>query len=364
VATLEPLVISIPPRELAGSPIPGSVFDLADLSERALSADLRLAIDVIVANRPTLAAPVLCVARPEIFTHGVTLDWLKDKLGSAREHICLSDGTSVKLIPYLENHVLTYGLHSHRRHIELRKLAQRAPEIFLQFRTQINSFRQLASKKHVVDPPTRLMLTKKPLRSKAPWFYGFYLNRHSLEDSAERMLGWGALAPPDLDSFENITYIPLTDCASRDPSFQKILARLIAGTYFDSKTCLLIRLPVAEELAAETTVRMITALDGIRAGGLRFPQVQSRTIFLLNGDLPEEVLSPIGSRLSLIVHETFEFWRYTHSLYKSAARVMFYLDDERKYSTIELKPLVQEAFGGTQNLILATRPAHRDFEVA
>jgi hypothetical protein len=177
------------------------------------------------------------------------------------------------------------------------------------------------------------------------------------------MLEWGALEPPDLGAFEKLTYLPLTDGAARDPSFQKLLAEMIASTYFDKTSCLIIRLPHADEDMVEVTARMIVTLEGVRNGGLRLPQVQSRNVLLIDDDLAEETLVHAGNRLTFVAHETFEYWRYTRAVYRSAAKVLFYLDDERKYSAAAIKPLIADALGQPATLLVATRPAHRDFDI-
>jgi len=302
----ESIVISVPARELAKVPIPGSVFDVAVLHEASsVSPDLRLAVELISTAflGEGRKEPLRCVARPEIFTHGPALHWLRRSLGPVTEHISLSDGTSIKLIPQLRNHLFTYGLQSHQRHVDFKKLLRRAPELLAQCQSQVNSFHRFSSAQGLASEPTpTLVLRPLPAAATAVWSYGFYLNPHSLEDSAERMLNWGELEEPPITDFEKITYIPLTESAAKDANFQRMVAELVASTYFDRGKCLVLRLPT---LGCDVTDCMRLALEGIRDSRLHLPQVRANNIFFLSGDLSEELLAKTASRVSLVLHETF-----------------------------------------------------------
>lgn len=154
----ESLVISVPARDLAAIAIPGSIFDTALLANPLLPADLRLAVDTVKSLSGGAAAPLFCVARPEMFTHGRALSWLREKIGGATDHICLSDGESAKLIPELRNHLFTYGLHSHRRAQEFKRLLRRAPELLEQFDSQVNSFHRVGTDSLAVEPAPTLAM--------------------------------------------------------------------------------------------------------------------------------------------------------------------------------------------------------------
>jgi len=357
------VVISIPARELLRASIPGSVFDAESLAAAAIAPELKVAIDLIAKSWPGRSGPLQCVARPEIFTHGSTLAWLQSRIEGATDHVCLSDGTSLKLIPGLRNHVFPYGLHSHRRLLEFRKLLLRAPELIRQFSSQVNAFRPLVAGGASIDPPSTLLFQGTPQPpSPTLWFHGFYLNRHSSEDSAERMLDWGTTEPPDFSSFRSLFYVPLTDSSVRDRSFQRLLAETIARKYFERQTCLLVRVPIPEEGVSEATERMITALDGIRQSGVRIPQVQSRSVFFVTGELPEDVLAANASRLSILAHETFEYWRYTPELYRAAECVTFFPDDKRPGAPSTWEPQARAAFGADSNMLIVPREMNPAFQ--
>jgi len=356
----EPLVISVPARELVLVPIAGSVFDTAVFSGAVISAELRLALDLVTATYRSVGGlqPVRCVARPEIFTHGLSLEWLKRNLGQATQHLCLSDGTSIKLIPRFRNHLFTYGLQSHQGYLDFKRLLLRAPELLMQCHSQVNSFHRVDHLGSAFEPSPNLMQPTVPLNAPAVWFFGFYLNPNSLEDSAEHMLNWGEIGEPQLLDFEKVTYIPLTEAAANDIYFQRVLAELISAVYFDPTHCLFIRLPL---LGSGLTDRMRLSLDGIRRSHLHIPQVRSRNIFFASGDLPEEALAPLGSRLSFVLHHTFEFWRYTRPLYQEANEIAVFLDRQWKTPPESAKRLFLAGFGRAPKFILSIHAAEGEW---
>jgi len=337
------VVISLPARELAKLSIPASVFDMTVVTRAPLTADLRMAVELVCnAYCGAGEAPIRCVARPEMFTHGASLAWLKKHLGPVSEHIALSDGSTLKLLPEYRNHVFTYGLQSQRRNSEFRSLMRRAPELLGQCASQVNSFHRVASQGLATEPTPSLLMFPAPKSAQMVWFYGFYLNPHSFEDSAERMLSWGDLEGPTLADFKQVTYIPLTECAVKDASFQRMLAELVVSIYFDRRKCLLIRLPLP---GSEMTERVRIALEGIRGAAANIPQARSKNIFLLGGDMSESSLHDIGPRLTFILHQTFEFWRYSRAVYINAEEVIVHLDADWKRPSDAAKKLLSQAFG-------------------
>jgi len=352
--TGEPLVISVPACELAHVALTGSVFDAKLMEGASISADLKIAVDLIAAayRRGGATEPLRCVARPEVFTHGASLDWLQNALGPIKQHLCLSDGTSVKLIPQLRNHLFTYGIQSHQRYADFKKLMRRAPELLAQYDSQVNSFHRGEYSDPAVEPASSTLLPMAPLAAAASWSFGFYLNPHSLEDSAEHMLKWGEIEERPLAEFQKITYIPLTEAAANDAYFQRRVAEMIAPIYFDPTQCLLIRLPM---LQSELTTRMTIALDGIRKSRLHLPQARSKNIFFLSGDLSEASIAPVRSRLKWVLHQTFEFWRYTGALYQEAQEIMVYLDADRTSSLEIARNFYLQAFGRAPRFMMSNR---------
>src|SRR5579862_3236976 len=95
------LLVSLPAKELDAFCPTGSIFKDTELRNTPLSVELRLALDVARQACAKRRVPLLIVARPEIFTHGLPLKWLRDRLGGVEDHLCISDGTAVRPIPQL-----------------------------------------------------------------------------------------------------------------------------------------------------------------------------------------------------------------------------------------------------------------------
>jgi len=356
------VVISVPPRELSGVSLPGSIFDISTLTKKAASQELRAAIAVLEQGWKKSPGRLQGLVRPEIFTHGASLEWLQKRLPNLTDHICMTDGLAMKLMPGVDNHLFPYALGSTRRHLEFKKLLRRAPELISQFKCQINSFRSLVNMGRPIYPPARHVPLQHPhATDDTVWYHDFYLNRHSLEDSAERMLEWGVSEPPPLEKFKTVIYLPLTDCAAGDRPFQKAIAQLITQRYFDPTSCLLIRVPSPDEERTELTARMIVALDGIRAGGLRLPQVRSKNILFTSGDCTEKYLRTHTSDMHLVVHETMDHWRYTNAFYRSVAQVTYFLEDERRSGGDPLDAELARAFDGVGKLNIVRRPINPAF---
>jgi hypothetical protein len=339
-----PLVISVPARELANLNVPGSVFDIGVLRGAKISSELQVGIELIAAfDFESGASPnVRCIARPEIFTHGASLASLMKRLEGVREHICFTDGTALKLVPGLRNHLFAYGLQAHQRFVDFKKLTRRAPELLGQFNTQINSFHRVA-RDGVAFEPSPWLLSNANGGSEAPaWFHEFYLNPHSVEDSAERMLGWGTLDPPSFAEYAKIQYVPLTECAAYDEQFQQLLADIIVKTYFDPTACLLMRLP---PVGTEITDTMRVMLTGIRGAHRRLPQTRAGNIFFLSGDIDSGILAELGSRLSWCVHHSVDFWRHPVSAYAASAQIIVFLDRQWTRASEAAKNLLAQAFG-------------------
>jgi hypothetical protein len=357
VIRFDSLVVSVPATALGNVPLPGSVFKLAELMKMPLARDLTLALEVVAASCPRAGAETLCVARPEMFTHGPSLAWLSERLGGATDHLNFSDGHTLKLIPTLRNHLFTYGLQSRENRDAFRRLMRWAPELLGQIEVQLNSFHRVANVAGRSEPFPAALLAAQPTLVGMVWRYGFYLNPHSAQDSCNQSLSWGELASTALPAFEGYTYLVLTDCALQQAGFVRMLAARIERAYFDPGECLLLRLPTGESALSP---RLTAVLEAILATGVLLPRTKARNILWLSGDLPEATLKGWGSRLSLVLPQSSDFWRFTRSLYAEAGTIQVFLDKEWQTPSDTAAGFVTAAFGRSAQLHLSARvPRHR-----
>jgi hypothetical protein len=309
-----PFVVSVPARELAASRISGSLFAKEELAEAPLSDDLRAAIRLLEALSGK-EHPLLFVARPEIFTHGPSLDWLLRGLGGIRDHVCISDGQTLRPLPGLRNHLFLYRLGIHANSLALDRLLARAPELLTRFHSQITTVVGAALRGRQVRPPPVGVFAEERGGPVAE-IVNFYCHPNSVADSVKRMLAM-PVPPATLRSGEGcsrLVYIPLTETAAQDVRFCEILAAHLAKAYFDPSLRLCLALPFLESGAARIADRIERLLKGLH-GVASLPRARAQNIFVLSDRLDRTVLSSVPGGASMVAHESFDFWRHPRDFY-------------------------------------------------
>lgn len=323
-------MISVPPDELRGAELPGSLFEADQLHRMPISEGLKRAAELMT----SVCKQPLCLVRPEIFAHGHARQWLKQRLNGTRHHICLSDGTSVKVIEGLDNHVFFYGLGQRKGSKGLHNLSTWAPEIFSHIKSQINTFHAVQLDGRLLQPPTTLSLPPARVQAALPEMYPYVFNPQCGEQSARVMIEVGTtlkLTPAD---FDELIYIPFSESGSHDAAFSKMVAQIIATAYFNPTQCVLLRLPAANENMPDLARQILRTLEAVGASGVVAPRVMAKNVFLLRSDLPESFFDTHG-RWSFVVDDTFDFWRYTRRLYRGLHSVRYwYSGDLRQLSDV------------------------------
>jgi hypothetical protein len=267
--------------------------------------------------------------RPEIFSHGKARDWLRKKLGDTRNHIGLSDGTSIKIIEGLENHVFFYELGERRRSAALQNLLAWSPEIFVHIRSQINSFQGVSLGGQLLQPPTIVSLPKSPCPGVFSGFYEFLLHPQFLEEGARFVTEKGAVEDPIPGDAKELIYIPFTEASTCDADFSRIVAEVIVAAYFNPAQCVLLRLPGINDNIPDLPAQIVATVEAIRRTGVIMPRVPARNVFLVNSDLPESFFHA-HRRVSFILDETFDFWRYTREFYRNLHNVRYVLSGDQR----------------------------------
>jgi hypothetical protein len=352
VIDFKSLVISVPASQLPRGTFLGSIFNVDELYRLSLPRDLTLAVRLIQAHYAG-ASPLRCVVRPEMFTHGKPLAWLLEKLAGATDHLHLSDGTTLKLIPGLKNHLFVYGVQSESRRTALARLLRQAPELLGQFQSQINMVLPPAGAGSIANLETKVLMPKEPASATRIWYYGLYINPHSVIDSVDQMLSWGELDCKALPEFSQVTYLPLTSSARADLAYQRIVCGAIHETYFNSTQALFLRIPMHAGTVRE---RISEVLEALRRAGLRCPRSKAVNIFLAADDVPEATLGAPGNRLQFFLHQSFEYWRYTKGLYSGAGKVTLCAHQEHEPDDAMQRSFVS-AFGQEPTLQWLERPA-------
>ncbi|MDR3717599.1 MAG: hypothetical protein P4K98_02280 [Bryobacteraceae bacterium] len=313
------LAVSLPAREFVDAMPQGALLEAEAVLGQRLSGGLRAAVQLLCDHVESAGRRLIFILRPEIFTHGEPLAWLNARLGEIEDHLSLSDGVVVHLLPGRRNHLFFYRSSQAEAVAALKRLDARAPELAPQLVSQVNSCFSFGEGKAKYMPrPVLLQATAQAFAGMAS-FREFYFNDCSIEDSVARSELAGDLPADVLTRYGEITYIPVTGVAAADPGFNLYLAQRIRAVLCTPERLLLLGAPLAAG-KEDTVPRMLTRLlHGLLAHGGVLPRavlgnVIIATALLDPADLPK-------AKLELVVPEGFEFWRLPRAYYSRFARI-------------------------------------------
>ena len=85
------LLVSLPGAEVGHMSLSGSLAAPEAVLANPLSLELRSALEILDEEARRRGLPIMCVARPEVFTHGILEAWFRDRISPFAQHVCLSD---------------------------------------------------------------------------------------------------------------------------------------------------------------------------------------------------------------------------------------------------------------------------------
>lgn len=337
------LLASIPGSMIDGLRLPGSLFGREALRDLAMPIELRAAIALVAQAADARSIPLQFVARPEIFTHGRSRAWLDDRIGSARDHVIITDGRTLRTLPGLRNHLLFYPRGVPAQEAALHRLIGIAPELFSGLASQINSglaFRCGGAWHR--PPPMHLRLQATPAA-----------------DRVERFPFGGRTGPTEAPPPEKpLRYVPLSGTALADTGFVRQLAGEVQRALFGGPGRLMLELPRAEGVS-DAAGRMALAMRALSEAGLTFPRGPSWAVQLVTAPPP-------GLRMEAVVlHPGTPFWRYGLDFYGAAERVEVpggtapaarFRNLLRAWLGRPVDPLRQEAVTGVPRVTLSEAP--------
>jgi hypothetical protein len=315
------LVVSLPAGELHRAKLPASVFTRDAILSAPFSASLRTAIDFILRSCANDQKPVLFVARTEMFPEGETLDWLLSRLGGAQDHLSISDGSTIKVIPGLRNHVFFHGLARGKDESALDRLIRRAPELLSTLTSQVNSAQAVRTKRHSVLLPTEVLSGQDSDHDGGAPLWRFYLNRGSVDDSINRILAAEQASSETVRGFSRAIYIPTVEAALADEDYAATIAGVLTKVYFDRETCLILGAPPQEELEEKPAERLGQLLDAIRTAPGTIPRIPANNVFLSTDSLSGDALTALGMPVSLILSDANPLWARSLQYYRCFSRV-------------------------------------------
>jgi hypothetical protein len=326
------VLISAPARELARTPPPSSVFPLQALDVASLSVSLRDAIDLVATCAPP-SQPRLIVARPEMFTDGATLAWLNEAIGGVLDHVALSDGETVRLVPGLRNHVYFYGLGQIGRLEALERLERRAPELFTQLHSQINTALAFRCKGRRFAPMTQAIVADAPAADQETVLRPFALDRRSR--------GPSAALPATPAPFEQLHYLRLSECALREAAVARRLTACVGQALADPGRALVWVLPESE---SDEAGRVEALVQCLQAGGGRLPGGLMANVFFTSGDLAVETLAKLAAKRTLITDALADFSRAAPDFPESFVDVLVFARSGR-HMPVQVHELLRMVYG-------------------
>ena len=308
------LAISLPALELATFRPPGSIFSARDLAAAELSPELNIAVELVTGICRESGFEPTFVARPEIFTHGESRAWLAQRLGDAKDHLALSDGTTIRLIPGLRNHVFLFALGRAADSAALQRLERRAPELFGSLHSQVNTALPFGQRRQT--PPPIAIAGVDALEPEAPQFVRLVIDADAIEDRLGRTLRAGALLHP-ARRFSELKYIALTETSLDDRGFVKPIAEEINRVFFDARRGLILRAPPNAGGSRDVEDRMRAVISALASARPRVPVAAADSVLLATCDVSSDRFAGIADVTDFVAHDSFDFWRHSREYYRA-----------------------------------------------
>ena len=338
------LLVSVPAKELDAVCPPGSIFKDTVLRNTPLSVELRLALDVARHACAKKRVPLLIVARPEIFTHGLALQWLRDQLGGIEDHLCISDGTAVRPIPLLRNHLFLYRLGIYENAAAFHRLSHCAPELLASMHSQVNTCMTFGPVHSPVCPPPILLQVTEPRRKpKSPTLYR-YVHGQSLQTCVTKTLQLELPAREALSNFKRLTYIPLTETACKDSAFCRAVMQAICESGPNPDVGVILRIPYIGLQTATIEDRIRTVIEFIRSAGSIPSRLAPHSVVFASTNLFSSDISRLARPIDFLMHSSFEFWSCSTEFYEQFRKLDVFFPRVSAGDQTELHRLLVPAF--------------------
>ena len=353
------LAVSLPAREIRTIELPGSVMEPAALAQAAFSPELQAAMTLLEATCAQSGATLRYIGRPEMFTHDSTLAWLREALGDIEDHVCLSDGSVIKLIPGMRNHLFhfAHGLHSSLKAME--NLVERAPEIATQLDSQINTAFSFFCSGRYVRPRTQLIQAVcAPSVPEAP-MRKCYLNPNSVEDSVNRMALFPTLGLATSRPGKHLIFVPFTDTAYADRDFCRTAAELVIRCAQDQSDSVLILAALAEPKSPESwALRCQPLIAAVLKCGRILPRAVLSNVAVSAG-MPDGGCFRDWVGSTLVCHEAFAFWQQPRAFYEGFSEIRLVLGWHRRRDKSAILDMFEAACGRRPTLSWGSKEEER-----
>ncbi len=329
-----PPLISVPPNEVSRHALSGSIVPAAEILGTPVSHDLAVAVGLLcsVYGEET---ELRVVIRPEMFTHGATLAWLRTQIGTTDAHLCLSDGEAIRVLPGMKNHVFFYRIGQASAVEGFLRLRRRAPELLVGLASQVNT--ALALVPGQAKRPRTILLPPGPDGDEGLTL-PFFTPRGPAERDARALAGQSPVALP---ASQALTYTAVSDAALQSIPFVTGLINQIIRAYMTSERLLVIGIPQAPE----PEDALIPLLSALRRHASTLPSGIPPNVFLHLGGgaaLPGAVFA---GQSRLVAYEAETFWQRTAAFYAPFGVATLLREHKSPHHRTGLSAVVQKLTG-------------------
>ena len=346
------LLISLPARETEQIAPPSSLFGLESLVKAPLSDDLFRAVALVATACRGENTPLQFIARPEMYTAGSSLAWLRKKIGGIQNHLCISDGSTIRIVPGLRNHVFLYGLIHEKGLRAFRNLGLRCPEFLATIESQVNTFYRVRAGSE--KQPDTVIIQGGPTARAVPAAWSFAWNRHDLVGLVSRIAQSPAALPGVLArGYDKLSYWPLTESGCYDKTYMKALSAAISRAMMRDDELVIIRapgLPISERGVAQHSERLLAALAGLARSEFAIPPTTTPHVLIMIDDPPASLLRGTPARKSLFLQPNYDFWRHDLDYFALFTRKVIYAHEKTA-----LGALWGELLGAAPDIVLERR---------
>jgi hypothetical protein len=329
-----PPLISVPPHEVSRHALSGSIVPASEILGNSVSHDLAVALSLLRCAYGK-GTELRVVVRPEMFTHGTTLAWLRAQIGTTDEHLCLSDGEAIRVLPGMKNHVFFYRMGQASAVEGFLRLRRRAPELLAGLASQVNT--ALALVPGQAKRPRTILLPLAPDGDEGLTL-PFFTARHPVERDARALAGQNTVALP---ASQALTYTVVNDAALQSISFVVGLINQITRAYMNPVHILVIGIPPAPE----PENALIPILSALCRHAFTLPSGVPPNVFLHVGGGAALPGSVFAGQSRLVAYEAETFWQRTAAFYAPFSVATLLREDESPHHRTGLSAVVQKLTG-------------------
>ncbi len=348
--TTHHLILSLPAAEISRFRVPSSFFGINDLAAAPLSPELRLALQLLAAAAERRDIALRIVARPEIFTNGETLAWLARETIGATDHLCISDGAALRVLPGLQTHMFFYRLGASGGADALRGLTRRAPELARQIASQVNTAVAFAAGPGQPwhRPPTIILQPSPADAQQDATLLPLYLNARSIDENAAHILASPPFAAASLANATSVTYVAISGAGWARGAIAAAAANVILRAYLNPRAGVVILLPPAETAiapAGASAARLASFLNTLRQTGVPLPRAIPSNIALTTWPLHPAQLAALPARPNMIIDASFDAWHHDRGFYERFDRITLLLERAEFAHWRRVRALLRDLLG-------------------